>query len=75
VATAGDASITDSTEDARAESKPLWALGTGPRGSCPDGYEHEVPRTAKENMFLQIAMDGAGVQSAWLPVTGPAWAV
>ena len=59
----------------QAEAKPLWAFGAGPRGSCPDGYEHVVPRTAKENMFLQIAMHGAGAQSAWLPVTGPVWAV
>ena len=59
----------------QAEAQPLWAFGAGPRGGCPDGYEHVVPRTSKENMYLQIAMHGAGAESAWLPVTGPEWEV
>lgn len=54
---------------------PLWAFQEGNRGSCPGDYSHEVPRTAKENMHLQIALVAAGMQEAWLPVYGPDWAL
>ena len=75
---AADGSSTEQAEaaaEAEAQRQPLWAFQAGPRGSCSDGYEHVVPRTAKENMYLQIAMHGAGADSAWLPVTGPEWSV
>ena len=52
---------------------PLWVFNKGIRGHCPEDYSHKVPRTAKENMYLQRALEAAGLSAAWLPVHGPLW--
>jgi hypothetical protein len=55
-----------------------WQLAHEARGTCPEGYTFEVPHHAKENMELQIMLKsspGPAVTAAWLPMTGPTWAV
>ena len=59
----------------RTGDQPLWVFSRGLRGSCPADYSHAVPRTAKENMYLQIALAATRQSAAWLPVQGPAWAL
>ena len=75
LATAAQQALMETLGDGALGDPPLWAFAGGLKGSCPDGYSFVVPRTAKENMYLQIALSVGGLQAAWLPVTGPDWNV
>lgn len=53
-----------------------WVFGPpGQRGVCLNGSAFDVPRHPRENFWLAMSMQEAGISAAWLPVQGPDWAV
>lgn len=52
---------------------PGWVLGTGPRGSCPDGSLFAPPINGLDNSMLRMLLQQQGVARVWLPITGPSF--
>lgn len=52
---------------------PVWVLGSGPRGACPEGHAFDVPRHPRANYRLALQLREAGAPAAWLPMQAPSW--
>jgi hypothetical protein len=63
--------------DAASLPSPSWALSEAgsARGACPPGSSFDVPRHPLDNFRLASLLQQQGVAAAWLPITGPGWAV
>ncbi len=58
---------------------PLWRLVPLPETpswepvACPEGWSHEAPRSAQENLLLRLAAVDAGVDRVLLPLKPPTY--